>query len=418
MREAADGGETPIASGDERIGLVLAGGGARGAYEAGALSVLLPALEARGQRVAVIVGTSVGALNSAWLAANAHLPAAKLAEAHQKLWREIRWEDVLAPVWSPRTAAPVLRYLAGAVIPGVRVEAVLDSSPLAATIKRRLDLRQLAENVGSGGLHAAAVVATSAATGRSVVFHAGSGRPHRDDFRGIDYASVSLRAEHVLASAAIPGAFRAVKVSTPADAHGWYVDGGTRLNTPIKPALKLGAKRVIVVGLNATRTAPGTAATRCPDVFQGIGHLTQAVLADPLAHDVRTLATINDIMQHHDDGHHMVVPYMLVAPATRDRIGQIASEVFAAHYSSRRALRNSVAVLGHLVRAQEGPANGELLSYLFFAPEFAEALLAEGAKDAQAWLRAPHEDGIWQHGPLKAGPLRVIRPPAAVQHEI
>src|SRR5674536_401032 len=59
--------------GEERVGLVLAGGGARGAYEVGALSVLLPALEAAGQRPSVLVGTSVGAINIAYFAANAHL---------------------------------------------------------------------------------------------------------------------------------------------------------------------------------------------------------------------------------------------------------------------------------------------------------------------------------------------------------
>jgi len=57
------------------VGLVLPGGGARGAYEAGALSVLMPALQERGERVEVFCGTSVGAINVATLAASAHLPA-------------------------------------------------------------------------------------------------------------------------------------------------------------------------------------------------------------------------------------------------------------------------------------------------------------------------------------------------------
>jgi NTE family protein len=42
------------------VALVLAGGGARGAYEAGALSVLLPVLEERGERPRIVIGTSVG----------------------------------------------------------------------------------------------------------------------------------------------------------------------------------------------------------------------------------------------------------------------------------------------------------------------------------------------------------------------
>ena len=56
------------------IGLVLSGGGARGAYEAGVMSVLLPALEARGERPNIYVGTSVGAINAAYLASSRHLP--------------------------------------------------------------------------------------------------------------------------------------------------------------------------------------------------------------------------------------------------------------------------------------------------------------------------------------------------------
>ena len=74
----------------ERVGLVLAGGGARGAYEVGALSVLLPALEARGQRPSVLVGTSVGAINVAYLAANADRSADDAVAGGIELWRSLR----------------------------------------------------------------------------------------------------------------------------------------------------------------------------------------------------------------------------------------------------------------------------------------------------------------------------------------
>src|SRR5207244_12512377 len=82
------------------VALVLSGGGARGAYEMGALSVLLPELERLGERPTVLVGTSVGAFNSAYLAARAHVPAAQLVEEALHSWSSIRHRDVLAPVIS------------------------------------------------------------------------------------------------------------------------------------------------------------------------------------------------------------------------------------------------------------------------------------------------------------------------------
>ena len=75
---------------DEKIGLVLSGGGARGAYEVGALSVLPPELEQRGQRPKVLVGTSVGAINAAFLGATAHLPA---READARAWLDRDWGE-------------------------------------------------------------------------------------------------------------------------------------------------------------------------------------------------------------------------------------------------------------------------------------------------------------------------------------
>jgi NTE family protein len=99
---AARNGETPAGSAAPRsgVGLVLSGGGARGAYEIGVLSVLGPVLEARGERPDVIVATSAGAINAALLAADAHFPFTSAVQRAEGTWRMTRYEDVLGPLLS------------------------------------------------------------------------------------------------------------------------------------------------------------------------------------------------------------------------------------------------------------------------------------------------------------------------------
>jgi NTE family protein len=230
------------------VALILAGGGARGAYEAGVLSVLLPVLEQRGELPRVVIGTSVGALNAGFIAANAHVPTAEMTARAVEIWETMTWRDVARGVASAASLKRVFEY-AGEVlgVPRARIESLLDPEPMRRTVRDRLDFPQIERNVGAGRLDAVGVVTTSGLTGRSVVFHTGLESPPRDDGRGIDYVAAPLTAEHVLASASIPGVFPAVHVDRPEPARGWYYDGGTRLNTPIKPALALGAKRVIVI---------------------------------------------------------------------------------------------------------------------------------------------------------------------------
>src|SRR5262249_55654170 len=239
-----------------RVALVLAGGGARGAYEIGALSILLPHLERRGARPDGIVGTSVGALTAAYLAAAAAGPLWQSREQGFRLWSEIGFEDVLRPLVSVSELARVLGSFGELLgLRGARLWSLLDPSPLARTLRARIPFEQIAANVASGELAAAAVVATSARSGDSVVFHDGGGRPAGDRLRAITSAPARLGPAHVRASAAIPGVFPAVRVNQPRAAGGWYFDGGTRLNTPIKPALALGAERIVVIALNSLRSS-------------------------------------------------------------------------------------------------------------------------------------------------------------------
>ena len=392
----------------DSIGLVLAGGGARGAYELGALSVLLPWLESEhGQRPDLIVGTSVGALNATYLAAHAHEDTSKLVEEGREKWLEIGYRDVLAPILSLGELTTFGRLALGLALRGVAPYSLLDPAPLAATLPNLITFEDIHKNVADPrvALRACGVVATAAHTNRSVVFHDGGRNSASDERRGIDYVPTRVREEHVRASAAIPVAFPGVEVGEPTGAKGWYFDGGTRLNTPIKPALALEAKRVIVIGLNSVAAAPKS--DQRPDLFDGASQIVQGLLVDPVVHDVETLATINETLIRggaatSGDGQRKVVPYIFVAPNTPNRIGEIARDVYCEHYAGLHGLRRSrdLALLGRLVGAGRNTTRGELFSYLFFAPEFAARLIELGRDDATRWTEQSHDDGAWQLSPL------------------
>ncbi len=408
----------------ERIALVLAGGGARGAYEAGALGTLAPALSAHEQAPDILVGTSIGALNGSFYAARAHQPFEAATAAALEMWRELSWSDALRPLASPSELARVLGAAAMfARLPGADPSALLDTSPLRGTLERLVSFERIENNVEDGTLTAAAVVATSYASTNSVVFHHGGPALEADPTRAIDYAATVLKPEHVLASAAIPGAFPAVEVHEPHAAAGWYGDGGVRLNAPLKPALSLGADRVVVIGLNSSATPAGR--TRRPDMIDGVAQLLQVVLADQLAEDVATLATVNEALKRTrpsataqpsaggkrsaaakpgDRRHRRKIPYIFIAPCDRLEIGQLARETYEEHYAGISGLlRDSdVALLGRFVNAERSAVHGELLSYLFLAPKFIDKLIALGARDAERWLDARHDEGLWQVGRLPA----------------
>jgi NTE family protein len=390
----------------EPVALVLAGGGARGAYEIGVLSVLLPALE-EDERPRIIVGTSVGAINAAYLAANADEDADALGRGGEALWRKIGYSSVLKPLLSVSEGVRLWSYLREVI--GSRrahADSVLDPAPLTATLSELIEFERIHANVRAGRVATAAVVATSGRTNMSVVFHDGGRSPAADTRRGISYVKTELREDHVRASAAIPLLFPAVPIEAPAGRR-WYFDGGTRLNTPIKPALALGAHRLIVIALNSLAHSEDPKAETRPDALDGATQLIQAVLVDPLVNDVHTLATVNELLA--DDSEEKTraherrtgrrrVPYMLIAPKDPLEIGRIAMDVYKSRYRSPLAFAHSpnVSALGHLVNAASSETHGELLSYLLFAEGFANRLMKLGKEDARRWLASDHDDGRWQ----------------------
>ena len=386
------------------VAVVLPGGGARGAYEVGALSVLLPALAARGENVSIWCGTSVGAINSAVMASSAHLPVAEQVEHAVAVWEGLRRQDVIARLLGPGGARMMFRLLAhGLGVPGVALASLLDPSPLTPTLDRWIDWRRLARNVATGSVDAVCVVATLLSTGKPVGFASVRGEvPSRVD-NEIRYVKTRLTGEHVRASAAIPVLFPTVEVTSPRTARGHYTDGGTRLNSPIKPAIELGATKVIVVGFEPFgHGAELPRAPRKPSIADVSANVLDGLLVDQVTHDLHRVAAINSFfVEGHSAGSvsdarsyriarglapYRPISYALVAPRQRGLIGRMAEATFNRRYGRLRALRNvDFAVMARALGAGSR-SRGELLSFLLFDREFIAALADLGRRDARRWL--------------------------------
>lgn len=390
------------------IGLVLPGGGARGAYEVGALSALLPALEARGERVTIVCGTSVGGINAAFAGALAERPAAEQAALMLERWRAVRKGDVISPVLGLGTAIGMLR-LAGEVLelPGMRAASLMDPSPLARNLERWIDWDRLHGNVRSGLLRAVCVVATSLDRGIPVGF-VESERPLPRSDASIEYVPTRLAGEHVRASAAIPLLFPPVEVRSAAPGH--YVDGATRLNAPVSPALALGAERVIVIGYEPWDERAPLAAEGGPRLADVAANMLDGLLLDQVGHDVRRMMAVNAFFAEHPSTGssraarayraargrppYRRISYALVAPRTRGEIGALAEAVFRERYGGLRGLRSpDYMVLARLLGGGKARSRGELLSFLLFDEVFIDRLLELGRRDASRWL-AEHP-GFW-----------------------
>ena len=417
-----------------RIGLVLSGGGARGAYEAGAMAVLGPALAARGERPSIYIGTSVGAVNAAYMASTEHMPADEAGEGGLGRWREVSKSTIIRPILLRQAPLTALRYVGEIIgVPGMRLPSLLDPRPFERNLDRWIDWEAVHRNIDDDVVEIVGTVATAARSGRTVVFVEGHAERIKHKSHAIDYVTTRLDDQHVRASAAIPILFPPVRVEHPNEARGWYFDGGTRLNTPIKPALDLGAERLIVIATDSVAEPskrPGRHDSDPPDFGDGALHVLEGMLVDPVVEDMRILGNINMFFADRNDAGserreaagrrasdqpteryraargkppYRCIPYIFIAPEKRGAIGRLATEVFRDRYGGVKGLRSPDFPLLNRLLGGESPTHGELLSYLFFDREFIEELIRMGQRDARRWLRSgPGPADPWQIEPLDA----------------
>ena len=382
---------------------MLSGGGSRGAYEAGIIHYLRTDLAKQLGRhvpIDIVSGTSVGAINAAFLAAtmaDPDLQAAQLVAA----WRALRIEELISlrPIDVLRAARLLLGGEPPPPEPGsFRYGGLLETSGLERFVVRVIPWRGIDRSLRDRHLHAISVSATHVGTGHTVVFLS-SAEPvprewSRDPF--VRHRAARIGPRHVLASAAIPMLFPAVKIGDE-----YYTDGGLRQNTPMSPAIRLGADRLLLVSLR--HVAPQTKelqrehAEAFPKPLFLAGKALNALLLDHTEYDLARMQRINLILEagrasfgdKFDDMMNHALVRLRGAPLRRiqavhirpsEDIGALAAEFVR---SGRMRVHGRVARrLIHRLAAGEARHESDLLSYLLFDGTFASQLIELGRHDA------------------------------------
>lgn len=367
------------------LGMVLSGGASRGSYQAGVLRFIYTDLAPRlGRDVwpSVVSGTSVGALNG--VAVASHDPGAM--HLLSSIWQRMRIEDIVAP-----ESASLLSTVRNLIAPRAG-SALLDPTPLKALLERDIPLAALRSAIDSGRCRAFIVSATQLSTGNNVLF-TDSASPGLDlqPLSGTRVERVTLQARHLLASSSIPLVFPPVRINGQL-----CVDGGLRQNTPLRPVLKAGTRRVVLI---SPHVQAGTEAiTPLDEVIPTLpfmaGKSMNALMSDPVERDLHSADQINRIIAwgverygsdfadaFESDLGLAEVSLLSLRPSAD--LGRMANTIFA---SNPPRTTKQMSWLLHTLADQPNSEEGEsdLLAYLYFDRGFTGPAEALGFADARA----------------------------------
>jgi NTE family protein len=392
--------------------LILAGGGARGAYEAGVLTFVIEELPKRLGFLPsfdIVSGASVGAIHAAYWMATLQEDAATRVARLATTWDSMSLERVyrlsvgdLLRIPSRLLSIPFFTSApaAGDKMPN-RLPGLLDTSALEELVLKQIPWRQLRSNLrASRGV--LCISCTEIASGRAVVFVDGARvnlKPWEYDPYVVARAS-GIAPSHILASAAIPLLFPAVRIGRH-----FYCDGGLRLNTPLSPALRLGADRLLLIALRhppestAEPASPSPRETAYGNPAYLIGKVLNALMLDHVDYDLQRmrlmnalltggeqafgaefLPKINEIIRASRGTDYRVIKDCVIRPS--EDLGKMAGRVYA---ERSRSLSPARMVADLVMRsAARGVPEGEadLLSYVLFDGSYTRQLFALGRADA------------------------------------
>ena len=373
-----------------KTALILMGGGARTAYQVGVLRAMASILKlnpqlSKGFPFQLLIGTSAGAINSTCLAAWATQGLVAF-EQLARFWGDLRSDHVYRLNISPWVRVNRLAVVWSLSRHARANGAILDNMPLVDTLHKGISLDKIEEALRTQVLTAVAVTGSSYSTGVHWTFcQAAKGAPFRPwtrPGRRAEFTTITI--EHLIASSAIPFLFPATALWVDGQRE-FFGDGSMRQITPLSPAMQLGARKILVVGVgqpdrptvsSAQRSAVALRGTTLGSIF---GHTMASVFHDTLHADVEQARRVTHTLNQMPRDAANALPYrpvevMAISPT------QSLDDLALKHIKELpTATRHALSGLGILKGG-----GGVLASYLLFEPGFVQTLIAMGESDAHA----------------------------------
>lgn len=354
--------------------LYLAGGGARGAYQAGVLKAISHILDVKTIPFDMITGVSVGCINAAVLAENAQ-NFAEGTEKLEALWSNIECQKIFNAS-NYELSKSVLRNLGNMVIKQSEAGHLLDTTPLHEFITQSIDFTKIAHNIKNKYLETMEVISNCYETHQTISFY----QHHEPDFVDWHYPRhssqrVNLKMDYILASSALPLFF------PPAKIDGFhYGDGSMGLASPLRGAIRFQVDKIMILGTRQLPSFTQVEKFRNGDIgfARILGGMLNGLFLDNLDRDIETVNHMNEIAYMLSIWKKRHSPWRPIQTLHLRPSTDIAALAQAQYHSMPTLLRLMLNLLGAKSHS------GDLLSFLLFEKDFTRELIQLGFDDTLA----------------------------------